>query len=86
LIILIKYIKDIVKSYKENGEQFAFSNTRRQKRLRRHIPKTLVFGQELPDALTHTWSYSGFLKGREIEYAKPYIVGERPSKRPVQRP
>jgi hypothetical protein len=36
----------------------------------------LVFGQELPDDLTHTWSYSGFLKGREIEYASLYCGGK----------
>jgi len=36
----------------------------------------LVFGQELPDDLSHTWSYSGFLKGREIEYASLYCGGK----------
>jgi hypothetical protein len=36
----------------------------------------LVFGQELPDGLSHTWSYSGFLKGREIEYASLYCGGK----------
>lgn len=35
----------------------------------------LVFGQELPDDLTHTWSYSGFLREREVEYAKLYCGG-----------
>jgi len=36
----------------------------------------LLFNQELPDDLTHTWSYSGFLKGKEIEYAKLYCGGK----------
>lgn len=36
----------------------------------------LLFDQELPDDITHTWSYSGFLKGREIEYAKLYCGGK----------
>jgi len=36
----------------------------------------LLFNQELPDDLSHTWSYSGFLKGREIEYAKLYCGGK----------
>jgi len=36
----------------------------------------LLFNQELPDDLTHTWSYSGFLKGRDVEYAKLYCGGK----------
>ena len=36
----------------------------------------LVFGQDLPDNLSHTWSYSGFLRGREIEYAQLYCGGK----------
>ena len=35
----------------------------------------LIFNQELPKDLTHTWSYSGFLGNREIEYAKLYCGG-----------
>ena len=35
----------------------------------------LVF-TDLPEDLTHTWSYSGFLKGKNIEYAKIYCQGE----------
>ena len=35
----------------------------------------LVFNGDLSDDLTHTWSYSGFLKGREVEYAKLYCGG-----------
>ncbi len=36
----------------------------------------LVFNGDLSNDLTHTWSYSGFLSGREIEYAKLYCGGE----------
>jgi len=36
----------------------------------------LIFGENLPHDLTHTWSYSGFLKEREIEYAKLYCGGK----------
>jgi len=36
----------------------------------------LIFGQDLPDNLSHTWSYSGFLQGREIEYAQLYCGGK----------
>jgi len=35
----------------------------------------LVFNGDLSDDLTHTWSYSGFLSGREVEYAKLYCGG-----------
>ena len=35
----------------------------------------LVFGGELPTNLTHTWSYSGFLRDLEIEYASLYCEG-----------
>tara|TARA_R110000822_G_scaffold38943_16_gene107465 strand:- start:1120 stop:2301 length:1182 start_codon:yes stop_codon:yes gene_type:complete len=35
----------------------------------------LIFNQELSKDLTHTWSYSGFLENREIEYAKLYCGG-----------
>lgn len=35
----------------------------------------LIFNQELPEDLTHTWSYSGFLENREVEYAKLYCGG-----------
>ncbi len=38
--------------------------------------KDLIFGGELPTGLTHTWSYSGFLQGREIEFAKLYCEGK----------
>lgn len=38
--------------------------------------KDLIFGGELPTDLTHTWSYSGFLQGREIEFAKLYCEGK----------
>ena len=31
-----------------------------------------IFGGEIPPNLTHTWSYSGFLHGQEIEYASLY--------------
>jgi len=31
---------------------------------------------ELPDGLTRTWSYSSFLKDRDIEYAKIYCGGK----------
>jgi len=36
----------------------------------------LVFGERLPTGLSHTWSYSGFLKGRQIEYANLYCGGK----------
>ena len=35
----------------------------------------LIFNQELSKDLTHTWSYSGFLENRDIEYAKLYCGG-----------
>jgi len=36
----------------------------------------LVFGERLPTGLSHTWSYSGFLKCRQIEYANLYCGGK----------
>ena len=35
----------------------------------------LLFDKSLPDDITHTWSYSSFLRDREIEYAKLYCGG-----------
>jgi hypothetical protein len=35
----------------------------------------LIF-DSLPGNLTHTWNYSGFLKGKDIEYAKIYCGGK----------
>ena len=35
----------------------------------------LLFDKRLPDDITHTWSYSSFLRDREIEYAKLYCGG-----------
>jgi len=36
----------------------------------------LVFDKKLPDDIIDTWSYSGFLRGRDIEYAKLYCGGK----------
>lgn len=36
----------------------------------------LYFHTPLPDSLTKTWSYSGFLRGREIDYAQLYCDGK----------
>jgi hypothetical protein len=36
----------------------------------------LHFHTPLPDSLTQTWSYSGFLRGREIDYAQLYCEGK----------
>jgi hypothetical protein len=33
--------------------------------------------KEIPDSLTKTWSYSVFLKGRDIEYAQLYCGGKK---------
>ena len=35
----------------------------------------LLFDKRLPDDITHTWSYSSFLRDRDIEYAKLYCGG-----------
>jgi len=32
--------------------------------------------KEVPDSLTKTWSYSAFLKGRNIDYAQLYVEGK----------
>ena len=36
----------------------------------------LLFADDIPDQITRTWSYSSFLKGRQIEYAKLYCGGK----------
>jgi hypothetical protein len=36
----------------------------------------LIFDGRLPADLSHTWSYSGFLRGRQIEYANLYCGGK----------
>lgn len=41
-----------------------------------YVDGDLHFHQPLPDNLTKTWSYSGFLKGKDIEYAKLYCEGK----------
>ena len=35
-----------------------------------------LFFENLPSNLTHTWNYSGFLKGKEVQYAKIYCGGK----------
>jgi len=40
-----------------------------------YLNRELSFNQNLPDDLTKTWSYSSFLKGIDIEYAKLYCGG-----------
>jgi hypothetical protein len=41
-----------------------------------YIDGDLHFHQPLPDNLTETWAYSGFLKGLQIEYANLYCEGK----------
>ena len=36
----------------------------------------LYFNQELPQDITHTWSYSAFLENKEVQYAKLYCGGK----------
>ena len=36
----------------------------------------LYFNQELPNNITHTWSYSAFLENEDIQYAKLYCGGK----------
>ena len=36
----------------------------------------LFFGEELPQGLSKTWSYSAFLDNHDIEYAKLYCGGK----------
>jgi hypothetical protein len=36
----------------------------------------LHINSEIPDNLSQTWSYSGFLRGREIDYAQLYVEGK----------
>jgi len=40
-----------------------------------YLNDELSFNQDLSEDLTHTWSYSGFLRNRDIEYAKLYCGG-----------
>jgi len=40
-----------------------------------YLNDELSFNQSLPEALTKTWSYSSFLRGSDIEYAKLYCGG-----------
>tara|TARA_R110000851_G_scaffold174822_1_gene321014 strand:+ start:2984 stop:4168 length:1185 start_codon:yes stop_codon:yes gene_type:complete len=37
---------------------------------------SLYFNQELPEEITHTWSYSAFLENKDIQYAKLYCGGK----------
>ena len=37
---------------------------------------TLNFNTELPDDISHTWSYSAFLEDKDIQYAKLYCGGK----------
>jgi hypothetical protein len=37
---------------------------------------TLEFHKPLPETLSKTWSYSGFLKGKDIDYAQIYCEGK----------
>lgn len=41
-----------------------------------YVDGELYFHQPLPNSLSQTWSYSAFLKGREIEYANIYSQGK----------
>ena len=41
-----------------------------------YLNRELSFDHKLPDGLTKTWSYSSFLKGADIEYAKLYCGGK----------
>lgn len=41
-----------------------------------YIENKLLFNTKLPENLTKTWSYSGFLRGKQIDYAQLFVEGK----------